>query len=69
MKGPLHADLPNFEPIGDELTLPVLLKVGDNLSTDEIVAGGVKGGEIVLIDAGVTDASVSRTRLNTDMDG
>jgi aconitate hydratase len=43
VKGPLHADLPNFEPIGDELTLPVLLKVGDNLSTDEIVAGGVKG--------------------------
>jgi aconitate hydratase len=43
VKGQLHADLPNFEPIGDELTLPVLLKVGDNLSTDEIVAGGVKG--------------------------
>jgi aconitate hydratase len=43
VKGPLHADLPDFAPIGDELTLPVLLKVGDNLSTDEIVAGGVKG--------------------------
>jgi len=43
VKGPLHADLPDFEPIGDALTLPVLLKVGDNLSTDEIVAGGVKG--------------------------
>jgi len=43
VKGPLHADLPDFEPIGDELTIPVLLKVGDNLSTDEIVAGGVKG--------------------------
>jgi aconitate hydratase len=43
VKGPLHADLPDFEPIGDALTLPVLLKLGDNLSTDEIVAGGVKG--------------------------
>jgi aconitate hydratase len=43
VKGPLHANLPDFEPIGDELILPVLLKVGDNLSTDEIVAGGVKG--------------------------
>ena len=43
VKGPLHAELPNFEPNDDEFTLPVLLKVGDNLSTDEIVAGGVKG--------------------------
>ena len=43
VKGPFHADLPNFEPIGDELTLPVLLKLGDNLSTDAIVAGGVTG--------------------------
>jgi aconitate hydratase len=43
VKGPFHADLPDFEPIGDELTLPVLLKLGDNLSTDEIVAGGVAG--------------------------
>jgi aconitate hydratase len=42
VKGPFHANLPDFEPIGDELTLPVLLKIGDNLSTDEIVAGGVK---------------------------
>jgi len=43
VKGPFHADLPDFEPIGDELTLPVLLKLGDNLSTDAIVAGGVTG--------------------------
>jgi aconitate hydratase len=43
VKGPFHADLPNFEPIGDELTLPVLLKVGDDLSTDEIVPAGVAG--------------------------
>jgi aconitate hydratase len=43
VKGPCHASLPDFEPIGDELALPVLLKVGDNVSTDEIVQGGVTG--------------------------
>ena len=43
VKGPFHADLPDFEPIGEELTLPVLLKLGDNVSTDAIVAGGVTG--------------------------
>jgi aconitate hydratase len=43
VKGPFHADLPDFEPIGDELTLPVSLKVGDDVSTDGIVAGGVTG--------------------------
>jgi aconitase A len=42
-KGPCHASLPDFEPIADELALPVLLKVGDNVSTDEIVQGGVIG--------------------------
>jgi aconitate hydratase len=43
MKGPRHASLPDFEPIGDEVALPVLLKVGDDVSTDEIVQGGVTG--------------------------
>lgn len=43
VKGPFHADLPDFQPIGDELTLPILLKLGDNVSTDGIVAGGVTG--------------------------
>ncbi|HEY1473000.1 MAG TPA: aconitase family protein, partial [Pseudolabrys sp.] len=43
VKGPFHADLPDFEPTGDELTLPILLKLGDNVSTDGIVAGGVTG--------------------------
>jgi len=41
VKGPFHADLPDFEPIGDELTLPVLLKLGDDVSTDGIVPAGV----------------------------
>jgi aconitate hydratase len=43
VKGPFHADLPDFAPIDDELTLPVLLKLGDNVSTDEIVPAGVAG--------------------------
>jgi aconitate hydratase len=43
VKGPFHADLPDFGPIDDELTLPVLLKLGDNVSTDEIVPAGVAG--------------------------
>jgi aconitate hydratase len=43
VKGPCHASLPDFEPIGDEMALPVLLKLGDNVSTDEIVPGGVTG--------------------------
>jgi aconitate hydratase len=41
VKGPFHADLPDFEPFGDELTLPVLLKLGDDVSTDGIVPAGV----------------------------
>ena len=43
VKGPCHASLPDFEPIADEMALPVLLKLGDNVSTDEIVPGGVTG--------------------------
>jgi aconitate hydratase len=42
-KGPFHADLPDFAPIDDELALPLLLKLGDNVSTDEIVPAGVAG--------------------------
>jgi aconitate hydratase len=54
VKGPFHADLPNFEPIGDEMTLPILLKVGDNLSTDEIVPAGVAGLALYSSVPGVT---------------
>jgi aconitate hydratase len=39
-KGPGHADLPEFEPIGDEVELPVLLDLGDDVSTDEIMPAG-----------------------------
>jgi aconitate hydratase len=39
-KGPNIASLPDLEPIPDDLVLPVLLKVGDDLSTDEISPAG-----------------------------
>lgn len=39
-KGPNISQIPDFDPIEDNFELPVLLKVGDNLSTDEILAGG-----------------------------
>ena len=34
--------MPEFEPLPDELELPVLLKVGDNVSTDEILPAGAR---------------------------
>ena len=39
-KGPYHASLPDFEPFPESLELPVLLKVGDDVSTDEILPAG-----------------------------
>jgi aconitase A len=39
-KGPYHATLPDFEPFPESLELPVLLKVGDDVSTDEILPAG-----------------------------
>ena len=40
IKGPNIATLPELEPIPDQVELPVLLKVGDDLSTDEIMPAG-----------------------------
>jgi aconitate hydratase len=40
IKGPNIATLPELEPIPDRLELPVLLKVGDDISTDEIMPAG-----------------------------
>jgi aconitate hydratase len=40
--GPNIAELPDFEPLPDELDLPVLLKLGDDISTDEILRGGTE---------------------------
>ncbi|HEU4488505.1 MAG TPA: aconitate hydratase [Actinomycetota bacterium] len=40
IKGPNISSLPDFEPLPDELQLEVLLKVGDDISTDEIMPAG-----------------------------
>lgn len=40
IKGPNISDLPDFEPLPDHIDAPVLLKVGDNISTDEISPAG-----------------------------
>ncbi|GIO24294.1 aconitate hydratase [Oceanobacillus sp. J11TS1] len=39
-KGPNITTIPDFQPIEDNFDLPVLLKMKDNISTDEILAGG-----------------------------
>jgi aconitate hydratase len=39
-KGPNITSFPLFEPLGQTLDGPVLLKVGDNISTDEIMPAG-----------------------------
>jgi len=41
-KGPNIASLPEFETLPNELQLTVLLKVGDNISTDEIMPAGAR---------------------------
>ncbi|MDT8447272.1 MAG: aconitate hydratase [bacterium] len=42
IKGPNIADLPHFEGIADRLELPILLKTGDDISTDEILPAGAE---------------------------
>ncbi|WP_163536635.1 aconitate hydratase [Gracilibacillus sp. YIM 98692] len=39
-KGPNITTIPDFTPIENNFEVPVLLKMGDNISTDEILAGG-----------------------------
>ncbi|MBN2008552.1 aconitate hydratase [candidate division KSB1 bacterium] len=39
-KGPNIKPLPSFQPILENLEIPVLIKVGDNISTDEIMPAG-----------------------------
>ncbi|MFB5661876.1 aconitate hydratase [Alteribacillus sp. HJP-4] len=41
-KGPNIASLPEMDILPDEMEVPILLKVGDNFSTDEILAGGAR---------------------------
>jgi aconitate hydratase len=40
VKGPNIQSLPRFDELPDALALPVLLKVGDDISTDEILSAG-----------------------------
>lgn len=42
VKGPNIVSLPELDPLPNSLTLPVLLIVGDNISTDEISPAGAK---------------------------
>lgn len=42
IKGPNVKSLPEFEPIADDFSGPVLLKVGDDISTDEIMPAGAE---------------------------
>ncbi len=41
-KGPNIATLPDFEPLPDQLEVPVLLAMGDDISTDEILRAGAE---------------------------
>lgn len=42
VKGSNIASLPEFDPLPDSITLPVLLKMADNISTDEILPAGAR---------------------------
>jgi aconitate hydratase len=41
-KGPNIVSLPEFDPLPDRLSGPVLVKVGDDISTDEIMPAGAR---------------------------
>src|SRR5690606_23168056 len=40
IRGPNIKEISFFDPLPNLLELPILLKVGDNISTDEILRGG-----------------------------
>ncbi|MDY7092327.1 MAG: aconitate hydratase, partial [Acidobacteriota bacterium] len=42
VKGPNIASFPDFDPLPDRLEIPVLLKMGDDISTDEIMPAGTR---------------------------
>lgn len=42
VKGPNIASIPSMDELHDHMELPILLKMGDNISTDEILAGGAR---------------------------
>jgi len=42
VKGPNIQSLPLFDPLPDRLEIPILLKMGDDISTDEILPAGAR---------------------------
>ena len=42
VKGPNVASIPKMDELPDQLEVPILLKMGDDISTDEILAGGAR---------------------------
>ncbi|MDK2922222.1 MAG: aconitate hydratase [Desulfonauticus sp.] len=42
LRGPNIVPLPQFDPLPEEISLPVLIKVGDNITTDHILPGGAE---------------------------
>lgn len=42
VKGPNIASLPELHPLQNDLQVPILLKLGDNISTDEIMPAGAR---------------------------
>jgi aconitate hydratase len=42
VKGPNISSIPPLEPLSDDIKLPVLLVVGNNVSTDEILPAGAR---------------------------
>lgn len=42
VKGPNIESLPTFDPLADTLKVPILLKMGDDISTDEILPAGTR---------------------------
>lgn len=40
VKGPNIVSIPEMSPLQNNMEIPILLKMGDNISTDEILAGG-----------------------------
>jgi aconitate hydratase len=42
VKGPNIASLPDLTPLAEDLVLPVLLELGDDVSTDEILPAGAR---------------------------
>jgi aconitate hydratase len=54
VRGPNIKPLPNFPPMADRLTGEVLLKLGDNVSTDDILPGG---SEIMALRSNIPEIS------------